>query len=81
MSSNHLTLGHPLLLLPSMFPNIMVFSSELVLLIRWPKYQNFSFSLSLSNEYSGLTTFRIDWFELLVVQGYIFYNKKFLTKH
>ena len=61
MPSNHLILCHPLLLLPSIFPSIRVFSSESVLHIRWPKYLNFSFSISPSNEYSGLISFRIDW--------------------
>ena len=65
MPSNHLILCHPLLLLPSIFPSIRVFSNELVLCIRWPKYWNFSFSISPSNEYSGLMSFRIDWFDLL----------------
>ena len=60
---------HPLLLLPSIFPSIRVFSSELVLCITWPKYWNFSIRLSLSDEYSGLISFRIDWFDLLAVQG------------
>jgi len=60
---------HPLLLLPSVFPRIRVFSSELVLHIRWPKYWSFSFSISPSNEYSGLISFRMDWLDLLVVQG------------
>jgi len=69
MPSNHLILCCPLLLLPSIFPSIRVFSSESVLLIRWPKYWSFSFSISPSNEYSGLVFFRIDWFDLLVVQG------------
>ena len=69
MPSNHLILCHPLLLLPSIFPSIMVFSSESVLHIRWPKYWSFSFSISLSNEYSGLISFRIDWLDLLAVQG------------
>ena len=69
MPSNHLILCHSLLLLPSVFPSIRVFSSELVLLISWPKYWSFSFSISPSNEYSGLISFRIDWFDLLVVQG------------
>ena len=69
MPSNHLILCHPLLLLPSMFPSIRVFSSESVLHIRWPKYWSFSFSISPSNEYSGLTSFRIDWLDLLAVQG------------
>ena len=60
---------HRLLLLPSIFPNIKVFSSELVLHIRWPKYWSFSFSISPSNEHSGLISFRIDWLDLLAVQG------------
>ena len=68
MPSNHLILCHPLLLLPSIFPSIRVFSSESVLHIRWPKYWNFSSSLSPSNEYAGLISFRIDWFDLLAVQ-------------
>jgi len=67
--SNHLILCHPLLLLPSIFPSIRVFSNESVLCIRWPKYWSFSFSISLSNEYLGLLSFRIYWFDLLVVQG------------
>ena len=66
---NHLILCHPLVLLPSIFPRIRVFSNESALLIKWPKYWSFSFSISLSNEYSGLISFRIDWFDLLVVQG------------
>jgi len=69
MPSNHLILYHPLLLLPSIFPRIRVFPSESVLHIRWPKYWSFSFSISPSNEYSGLISFRIDWFNLLAVQG------------
>ena len=69
MPSKHLILCHPLLLLPSIFPSIRVFSNESVLLIRWPKYQSFSFSISPSSEYSGLTSFRVDWSDLLVVQG------------
>ena len=69
MQSNHLILCHPLLLLPSIFPSIRVFSNESALHIRWPKYWSFSFSISLSNEYSGLISFRIDWFYLLAVQG------------
>ena len=69
MPSNHLILCCPLLLLPSIFPSIRVFSSELVLHIRWPKYWSFSFSISPSNEYSGLISFRIDWLDLLAVQG------------
>ena len=67
MPSNHLILCHPLLLLPSIFPSIMVFSNETVLHIKWPKYWSFSFSPS--NEYSGLISFRIDWFDLLAVHG------------
>ena len=69
MLSNHLILCSPLLLLPSVFPSIRVFSIESVLCIRWPKYQSFSFSISPSNEHSGLISFRIDWFDLLAVQG------------
>ena len=69
MPSNHLIFCHPLLLLPSIFPSIRVFSSESVLHIRWPKYWSFSFNISTSNEYSGLISFRIDWLDLLVVQG------------
>ena len=68
MPSNHLILCHPLLLLPSIFPSIRVFSSESVLCIRWPKYWHFSFSISPSNEYLGLISFRIDWLDLLAVQ-------------
>ena len=69
MPSNHLILCCPLLLLPSIFPRIRVFSNESVLCIRWPKYWSFSFSISLSNEYSVLISFRVDWFDLLVAQG------------
>ena len=69
MPSNHLIFCHPLLLLPSIFPSIRVFSSESVLHIKWPKYWSFSFIISPSNEYSGLISFRIDWFDILVVQG------------
>ena len=65
MPSNHLILCHPILLLPSIFPTIRVFSNELVLHIRWPKYWNFSFSTSPSNEYSRRISFRMDWFDLL----------------
>ena len=65
MPSNHLILCRPLLLLPSIFPSIRVFSNELTLLIRWPKYWSFSFTISPSNEYSVLISFRIDWFDLL----------------
>ena len=69
MPSNHLILCHPLLLLPSIFPNIRVISNELALRIRWPKYWDFSFSISPSNEHSGLISFRMDWLDLLAVQG------------
>ena len=68
-SSNHLILCHPLLLLPSIFPSIRVFSRESVLCIRWPEYWSFSFSISPSHEYSGLISFRMDWLNLLVAQG------------
>ena len=67
--SHHLIFCHPLLLPPSIFPSTRVFSNESVLRIRWPKYWNFSFSISPSNEYSGLASFRIDWLDLLAVQG------------
>ena len=69
MSSNHLILCHPFHLLPSIVPRLRVFSSESVLPIRWPKYWSFSFSISLTNEYSGLISFRIDWLDLFVIQG------------
>ena len=69
MLPNHFILCCPLLLLPSIFPSIRVFSSESVLCIRWPKYWSFSFSISPSNEYSGLISFRMDWLDLLTVQG------------
>jgi len=71
MPSNHLILCHPLLLLPSIFPSIIprVFSNESVLRIRWPKYWSFNFSISPSNEYSGLISFRMNWWDLLAVQG------------
>ena len=69
MPSNHLILCHPTLLLPSIFPSIRVFSNESALCIRWPKYWSFSFSISSSKEYSELISFRIDWFDLLAVQG------------
>ena len=69
MPSNHLSLCHPLLLLPSVLPNIRVFSAKSVLRIRWPKYWSFSFSISPSNEYTGLISFRMDWLDLLAVQG------------
>ena len=69
MPSNHLVLCHPLLLLPSFFPSIRGFSNEMALCIRWPKYWSFHFSTSPSNEYSGLISFRINWLDLLAVQG------------
>ena len=69
MPSNHLILCHPLLLLPSIFPSIRVFSNESALSIRWPKYWSFSFSISPSSEHPGLISFRMDWFDLLAVQG------------
>ena len=78
MSSNHLILCHPLLLLPSIFPSIRVFSSELALHIRWLKYWSFSFSISPVNEYSGLISFRIYWLDLSAVQGIL---KSLLQHH
>ena len=69
MPSNHLILCHPLLLRPTIFSNIKVFSKESVLLIRWPKYWSFSFNMSPSNEYTELVSFRMDWLDLLAVQG------------
>ena len=78
MPSNHLILCRPLLLLPLIPPSIKVFSNESVLRIRWPKYWSFSFSISPSNEYSGLISFRIDWLDFLAVQGTL---KSFLQHH
>ena len=78
MPSNHLILCHPLLLLPSVFPSIRVFSNESVLRIKWPKYWSFSFSISSSSEYSGLISFRMDWLDLLAVQGIL---KNLLQHH
>ena len=78
MPSNHFILCGPLILLPSIFPTIRVFSKESVLCIRWPKYWSFSFSISPSNEYSGLISFRIDWLDLLVVQETV---KSLLQNH
>ena len=69
MPSNHLFLCCPLLLLPSIFPSLRVFTNESALRIRWPKYWSFSFNISLSNEHSGLISFRVDWLDLLAVQG------------
>ena len=77
MPSNHLILCHPLLFLPSIFLSTRVFSNESVLPIRWPKYWIFSFSINPSNEYSGLISFRIDWLDLLVIQG----NLRSLLQH
>ena len=78
MLSNHLILCRPLLLLPSIFPSIKVFSSESVLHIRWPKYWSFSFNISPFNEHAGLISFRMDWLELLAVQGTL---KRLLQHH
>ena len=78
MPSNDFILCHPLLILPSIFPSIRVFSSESALHIRWPKYQSFSFSISPFNEYSRSISFRIDWFDLLAVQGTL---KSLLQRH
>ena len=78
MPSNHLILCHPLLLLPSTFPSIRIFSSGSALHVKWPKYWSFSFSISSSNEYSGLISSRIDWFDLLAVQGTL---KSLLQNH
>ena len=77
MPSNHFILCHPLLLLPSVFPSIRVFSNESVLCINWPKYWSLSFRISPSNEYSGLISFRMDWLDLLAVKGTL----KSLLKH
>ena len=78
MPSNHLILCHPLLLLPSIFPSIRVFSHESALRIRWPKYWTFSFNISPSNEHPGLISFRMDWLDLLAVQGIL---KSLLQHH
>ena len=78
MPSNHLILCHSLLLLPSIFSSIRVFSNESALCIKWPKYWSFSFSISPSNDYSGLISFRIDWFDLFAVQGIL---KSLLQHH
>ena len=80
MASNHLILCHPLLV-PSVFPRIRVFSSESVLCIRWPKCWSFSFSISPSDEYSGLISFRIDWFDLLAVQSTLKFSNITVQKH
>ena len=81
MSSNHLILSRPLLLLPSIFPSIRVFSDESVLHIRWPEYWSFSFSISSSNEYSRLISFRMDWLDLLAVQGTLKSFPQFVVIH
>ena len=78
MPTNHLVLCRSLLLLPSIFPSISVFSNESALCIRWPKYWSFYFNISPSNKYSGLISFRIDWFDLLAVQGTV---KSLLQHH
>ena len=78
MPSSHLILCRPLLILPSVFPSIRVFSNELALHIRWPKYRSFSFNISPSNEYTGLISFRMDWLDHLAVQGAL---KSFLQHH
>ena len=78
MPSNHLVLCHPLLFLPSIFPSIRVFSNESALCIRWPKYWGFSFNISPSNEHSGLISLRMDWLDLLAVQGIL---KSLLQHH
>ena len=79
MPSNHLILCHPLLLLPSIIPSFRVFSNESVLRIRWPEYWSFSFTISPSNEYSGLISFRMDWLDLLAVLGVV--SKTTVQKH
>ena len=82
MPSNHFILCHPLWLLPSVFPSIRVFSNEWALPIRWPKYWSFSFSISPFNEYSGLISFKMDWFDLLAVQGTLKYlSNSTVQKH
>ena len=81
MPSNHLILCHPLLLLPSIFTNIRVFSNESALRIRWPKYWSFSFNISLYNEHPGLIFFRMDWFDLLSNQGTVQGTLKSFLQH
>ena len=82
MPSNHLILCRPFLLLPAIFPSIRVFSNELVLHIRWPKYWSFSFSISPSKEYSGLISFRMNWLDLLAVQGTLkIFSNTIVQKH
>ena len=77
MPSNHIILCHPILLLPSIFPSIRIFSNESALCIRWPKYWSFSFNVSPTNEHPGLISFRMDWLDLLAVQG----TRKSLLQH
>ena len=81
MLCNHIILCHPLLLLPSIFPSIRVFFNESALRIRWPKHRSFNFSISPSSEYSGLISFRIDWFDLLIVQGTFNLSSNTIQKH
>ena len=81
MPSNHLIFCFPLLLLPSIFPSIRVFPNESVLHFKWPKYWSFSFSISPSNEYSGLISFRINWFDLLEIRGTLWKGKKQVMVH
>ena len=81
MPSNHLILCHPLLLLPSIFPSIRVFSNESALCIRWPKYWSFSFNISPSNEHPGLISFRMGWLNLLAVEGTLESSKSSIQKH
>ena len=81
MPSSHLILCHPLLLLPSIFPSIWVFSNESALRIRWPKYWSFSFNINPSNEYPGLISFRMDWLDLLAVQGTLVFSSTTVQKH
>ena len=81
MPSNHLILCHPLLLLPSIFPSVRVFSNESALHIRWPKYWSFSFNISPCNEHPGLISFRMDWLDLLAVQGTLVFSNTTVQKH
>ena len=81
MPSNYLILCHPLLLLPSIFPSIRVFSNKSVLCIRWPKYWSFGFSISPPSEYSGLISLRMDWLDLLAVQGTLIFSNTTIQKH
>ena len=81
MPSNHLILCHPLLFPPSIFPSIRVFSNESALHIRWPKCWSFNFSISSSNEYSGLISFRVGWLDLLAVQGTLVFSNTTVQKH